>query len=507
MNQQSYNLNAHKRRRLKYGSLAVALTVAVIALVVIVNAIFTSLAYRFFWYVDMTEAQIYEVSQSSIDLLDGYRGTDEFEITITFCMPRDQLDSQEASKMVHNLAMRYEREFDFITVEYIDIINNPNALKKYYNMSITNAKTTSVIISSENDARLYNIESFFTFDSDTGNVFAFNGEYKITAGILQLAGDKPIAYFVKGHGEEIEGSVMKTLFEDAGYEVRTIDLTQETPDDAAKVMVINNPKYDFSGSRDTAEDESQYKGNEIKKLDAFLDNFGGLMVFMDAGSQEMPVLSEFLEEWGIAFENKIVRDYNNALDVNGYEISATYATEGNGAALTKSLRELENPPKAIVNNARPISILFEEKYMSANGSTRYVSPVLTSASDRSAVAIPITGGDPVKGLYNLMTVSIESQYIDNESHNSYVLAAGTSSFADDKYIGRSAYANRDIIFNVMKQFGKKTVPLDLDFKVFQGEELDLTKGEANTWTVICTLVFPVIISGVGIYVYVRRRYL
>jgi hypothetical protein len=59
----------------------------------------------------------------------------------------------------------------------------------------------------------------------------------------------------------------------------------------------------------------------------------------------------------------------------------------------------------------------------------------------------------------------------------------------------------------MKLFGKKTVPLDLDFKVLESTQLSITKGEANRWTALCTVFLPVVIAGLGIYVYARRRYL
>ena len=501
MNQGNYSKNLQKRRRFKFGALAVTLTAAVIALVVIVNAVFSVLADRFFWYVDMTDEQLYELSQASIDLLEGYRGTEGFEVSIIFCMPEDQLKDNQHCLLVNNLAKRYADEFDFIKVEYIDIVNNPSALNKYQHFSTDSAKTTSVILASGNDSRLFTIDSFYSIDSSTGSVYAFNGEYRITSTVLQLAGDKPIAYFVTGHGEEVEGTVMKTLFEEAGYDVRSIDLSKETPDDAAQVMVINNPRYDYMGADDSV--------NEIQKIDTFLDNFGGLLVFMDAESGEMPVLGEFLEEWGIRFEEGRVRDYENSLSKNGYELVAEYVDDdGDGSYLTKTIRELSNPPKAIVNEAKPITILASQLESPTATAMRYVSAVLQTSSDRTAEFVPLSGeGSTEKGVYTLMTLTIESQYIESEAHNSYVIAAGTSAFADDEYIGSRAYANRDIIFNIMKQFGKETIPLDLDFKVFSREELSLTKGEANRWTALCIFFLPAVVAVAGIIVYRRRRYL
>ena len=78
MNNNIYADKIKKHRRLKFGAFAVGLTAAVIALIVIINVVFSSLASKFMWYADMTKEQIYGITQQSVDLLDDYRGTKEF---------------------------------------------------------------------------------------------------------------------------------------------------------------------------------------------------------------------------------------------------------------------------------------------------------------------------------------------------------------------------------------------------------------------------------------------
>ena len=220
MNNNIYADKIKKHRRLRFGALAVSLTVAVAALVIVVNAVFSALAQKFMLYADMTKEKIYGITEQSKDLLDDYRGTKEFSISIVFCQYADQLDSSYESKLVHNLAKQYAEEFDFVKVEYVDIINHTEAVNRYLATSVSQPKTTSVYIVKHDltkpdedklQSRIYTLRSFYTFDSDTNKVFAFNGEYKMTAGILQLAGDSPVAYFVTGHGEKTEKSVMWTL--------------------------------------------------------------------------------------------------------------------------------------------------------------------------------------------------------------------------------------------------------------------------------------------------------
>jgi len=486
---------AVRNRKLKYGSLAVTLTVVCVALVILVNAIFSALANKYLWYIDMTEEQVYGITDASRILLDGYEGLDDFEITILFCAPKDKLIASYNSNMVYNCARQFEEEYDFITIDFCDVVTYPSSVEKYMTTAVSKITASSVIITNGDDYRVLALTDFYTFSADTGAVFAFNGEYRITSSILQMDGNNPIAYFVCGHGESNEGSVMYTLFEEAGFEVRTIDLAKENVDSNAKVMVINNPKYDFMGAGATI--------NEIAKVDHFLDNFGSLMVFMDGSPKNMPELSEFLEEWGIRFENAVIRDYRNSLSVDGTELVAEYTTDGSGASLHTSIRELANPPKAVVNYSCPITLLYEEKGL------RYTSSVLRTSSDLTAEAFYYDNSveEGIPGIYDLMVLAYEERYIDNEAHYSYVLAAGTSSFADDKYIGSGTYSNRDIIFSAMKSFCKETVPTNLSFKVFEDESLDITTAEANRFTVIYTAVLPIAVFIVAMVIFIRRRHL
>ncbi|MDD6800871.1 MAG: Gldg family protein [Firmicutes bacterium] len=484
---------AVRYRKLRYGSFAAAFTVVCVALVIIINAIFSAFSNKYMWYWDMTKYQVYGLTDASRMLLEQYKGLDGFEIKIIFCKPEDELADNYYSNMIYNCAKQYAEEFDFIDLEFYDVVTHPGLVDKYLTTSISTIKSTNVIITNGTESRVYTNDSFFTFDSDTGNIFAFNGEYKITSAIIQMDGIHPIAYFVKGHGEQTEGSVMYSLFSDAGFDVRTIDLSRENIDPSAKLLVINNPAYDYMGSKGTI--------NEIAKIDTFLDNFGNLMVFRDATDNTFPELDEFLSEWGIQFENAIIRDFENSLSVDGTEIVAEYVTEGTGASLHSTLRDRDDPPKVIVNRARPIKLLFEEH----NG--RQTSAVLTTSSKKTAQAFyyDTEKTEPENGIYNLMTITCDYRYIDNEPHYSYVLAAGTSAFADDAYIGSGAYGNRDIIYTAMKNFCRKTVPVDINFKMFDDESLDITTAEATRWTVIYTVFLPAAVFVIAVVVFVRRR--
>ena len=158
-----YTKNLQRRRRLKYGSFAVALTAAVIALVVIINIVFSALSEKNLWYTDMTERDLYRPDSAAVTLLEEYRSADEdFKISFIFCTPEDKLASNQLVDMVHRLIKRYQKLFDFISIEYVDIVQNPQVLDKYMFTSVsTNIKETSIIVANGNNSILYTADSFF----------------------------------------------------------------------------------------------------------------------------------------------------------------------------------------------------------------------------------------------------------------------------------------------------------------------------------------------------------
>ena len=420
-------------------------------------------------------------------------------------MPEDKLIKNEDRYKVNTILKNYDEEYDFISVKYIDINRNPQLIDKYLNNTAASPKSTSVIVTNGTNSIVYSIDTFFvSSDANSSSFYAINADQKIVSAIMRLAGDTPLAYFVTNHGESVDNTALREIFVDAGYEVKNIDLTTENIDPAAKMVVINNPKTDFWGADQAV--------NEIKKLDALLDGSAGLMVFLDETANELPILEDFLEYWGVRFERHNVRDYSSSVPgTDGKVIFAKYTTSGNGASITKSLRESSSPQKPVITNCRPISLLYGDteetaKYFSENHATRYASSILTTSSD--AVAYPLDGeGESVKGAVNVLTLTVQHRLKDNVAQQSFVIAGGTNAFSDSEYINGSSYANKDILYNAMKIIAKKNVPLGIRAKVYSDASLTITAKEANTWTAVCTLLFPATIALVGIIVYARRRYL
>lgn len=465
------------------------------AVVLVVNIAFFALANHFVWYLDMTKTQLYTLSDTAKDILK----TVDDKVTIYFAVEADKISGADSLlNYPYRTAREMEAAFDNISVECVDIIKNPNVFKEFHTVTGQDIKTTSMVIATENDFSIYYLESMFVTDEDTGNLWGYQGEYKMVSAILSLTNtERPKAYFTVNHGEvsASDSEALRALYINAGYDVVDIDLTKEDLGDDARIVIINDPKYDFSGI-----ESGDGMANEIEKIDRFLDDLGCLMVFTSpeyAGN--LTNLSELLAEWGIRFNgDTYVQDKANAISTDGSAIVAKYEEDTLGSSL---YLDLDKNSKTILPGSMPLSLLYDTD--SRYEGTKEVSAVLSSHDS----SVLYKDGEVVdEGSFPIAAISREL-IVKEDYYYSYVFVSGSAEAASNAYLGASSvkYANKDIVYNTIKLTGKERVLCDIETKQFENTALDITTAEANRWTVILTVVLPVIIAGVGTVVWIRRK--
>lgn len=495
-------MNIFSSKKFKYGSAATVLTALVIALIVLANIIIYALANKFMWFIDMTKAEVFSLSDATVSYLSE---VDE-QINIYFAADADELENGDYStytKYVYQTALLLEEKFPNINVECHDVIREYDFFKPYRDTAASAIETTSVIIESGTEFRLYNLDAFYIFDENYEEIWAYNGENKMVAGIMQVtAAETPIVCFTSEHGEKsIEGEQLGTIFADAGFEVRTIDLSREDIPEDCRIVISNAPVYDFIGR----EAESG-QANEIAKLDAFLDSYGCYMIFADYDNvSKLTNLNEFLEEWGIRFKEDVyVRDYEHATSVDGITVVAEYVKDEDaslGASLYSDIASLDTMPKTVCRYAMPIDVLWTEG--GGLTGTRQVYPILTSYDSADTVK---DGEVTSTGKQNLMTLSRERVIVDNNYYYSYVIACGASSFASTDNLLSNAYANSDILYSTIRSMGKERILSDIPYKEFDDTTVTITTAQANAWTVVLTAAMPAVVAVCGVVMYVRRKH-
>lgn len=488
-------------RKFKYGSVATVFTISFVAIVVIFNIIFTALANKYNWYVDMTAEQVYTLSEEAKELMSDIPD----DVYIYFASDPDVLmngTNSSYTRMIYTTALQLEEAFSNVHVQCENVLKNPAFFRDFYNTAATDIDSDSVVITSGSEVRVYAAEAFFTFNdpTDASTVWAYSGEKAMISGIMQVTQtETPKVAFTIEHGEDMGGALaLANVFAANGFEVETVNLAKDTIDDDCRILVIYNPIYDFIGAE--AEDSAM---DEIEKIDRFLDGYGCLMVFCDPEYVDnLTNLSEFLAEWGISYVGSTtIRDTDNAMSTDGYSIIAQYQSDTLGGSIYRDLNNLATPPKTIIRKSMPIDILWETGG-GLNGS-REVSPVLKSHPTSELVE---NGLVKETGSYNLVTLSRESRIVDNEYYYSYVIAFGSPTFANLSYVNSNAYANEDILSASMKAVGRERVLAVLTLKPFDKDEITVTTAQANNWTVAMTLVIPAVIALCGVVVITRRKH-
>lgn len=526
--------SAFSSRKLKYGSLSVAMTCVIIAAVLLLNGVFKLLADKYLWYTDLTRDEVYTLSDVAVDAIAGI----DRDVHILFCNDPDNLEAEAYSKMVYKTALGLAEKNEHVHVETVNIWREPSAVNKFKTNSKDSIYSSDIIIYSGTEFRVYRLQAMFTFsDSSSTEPWAYNGEKKMVSGILAVTqAESPIACITVNHGEPFmtssalsESQYIIQLLEDGGYEVQLIDLAhQEIPEDC-RLMMVYDPKDDFLVK------DGVSTISEIEKLDRFLDGTNALMVFLNPTTPVLPNLEEYLEEWGIKFDRytndlgntqgTTIRDYQNSLTEDGMTVVGSYATYGLGASLHSDMRTTY-PPKVIFKNAMGISysdtystVWYEDEedptYKFSYGSYYkdgvsrgmydiFLSPTTSTAVVDTNIVDRATATEPFK----LMTLSRETRMVDNQNEDySYVLACGSTDFLSGTLLLSNTYGNNDLMLSALRATGREFIPVGLDLKPFASTDIEtMTTAQANRYTVVLILLPTLVTAAAGIYVLVRRRY-
>jgi len=562
--------SAYNKRKLRYSSVSVLLTALIIAAIIFVNVIFSALAAKHLWYVDLTPEQIFTLSDACFDLIEngdptieesaspiemiekfradnaaynksnglkegdaGWRDED-LMIEIVFCDEPDAIEAQITHKYVYRTALELQDHFpEYIEVKCYDTVKNPSAVARFMKTSSDYVGPTNVIVSCGSEYRKLALRSFYMFDSATTETpWAYNAEKKYSSAILAVTRtETPIACVTTNHGEIMPSEDFLITLEDAGYEVRPIDLSVEEIPEDCRLLVVCNPQADF------LVDDGISTIDEISKIDDFLDATNSMMVFMSPTSPVLANFEDYLEEWGLVFDRytdaltgithpTLISDKSQSLTIDGYTIFSEYETQGAGASLTEEMRS--SGKEVVFRNVMPIAYSShytvshysdettgtEFDYASAyvDGKQREVYDVFTTSGAAEAyangeVVAKATDATPFK----LMSVAVERRTTQESNYtvideSSFVVACGSVEFLGEALIQSQAYGNSDLLLSVGRAIGQEPVPVGLTMTPFADTTIDtVTAADATQYIVVLALIPALTALVVGTVIIIRRR--
>ena len=475
-------------RGARFGSLATASVLVVLAILVAIN--YLGLRRNKRW--DLTAAKQYSLSEQTRSVLRSLERPVSIKVfaeSNDFARFRDRLDEyQYTSKQV--------------AVEYIDAIKDPRRANQYNVQSLG-----TVVI--EYDGRTERVTS--------------DGEQEITNGLIKVVqGKQSKVYFVQGHGEKnTEGSdrgsystIAAALGSD-NYAVDKLVLVQqkEVPADAT-VLVVAGPKTDFLAP-------------EIEMVKAYLARGGKVLFMLDppdrADSAPLAGITSLLKEWAIEVGNNMVVDVSGIGQLFGTNESVPVAAKYNPHTITANFNLMTAYPLA--RSVAPATGETGGKFAQALVETSANSwaetdlkTLMTSgkvernleAGDKAgpvslaaAVSSPATAAPPADGAKQGDGAGAAAKPEDAPKPETRIVVFGDSDFAANGYLGIPG--NRDLFLNTVNWLAQQENLIAIRPKDPEDRRVTLTAGTENLIFWLSVVIIPGVILLAGVQTWWRRR--
>ncbi len=491
------------KKVLRRTGVTIALTVLIIAAIILLNGTVTTLAMRFNWYINMNPHYAYPVTDTCFEYINENIIADAKEpIRFIFCEPEEEILKDSTFSLVLSTARELtDRYPDKIRIEHLNVWEKPSVARSY---GVTSS--TSVVVASGDEHRVCNLRDFFLFPaSDNSTPVAYTGEKRFAVAMKAVVSENvPTAYFTLNHGESMPDYALMQTIVDAGYQVTYLDaLAFDIPEDCA-LLVTYNPTRDYTAV------DGVSGISEIDKLDAYLARGGKFMAFISAdtfaaGSYDN--LEGYLSEWGATFEHKpgvdgveecfAIRDTAHALTADGYTIIGRIPDAGRGASIMENIT-------GSLRAANATGITVADGFAASNGNyvkgNRTLSPLLRSYAGAEAWA----GGRAVERTangYNLITLT------EDATSGGEVFICSSIEFANEASLQSGVYDNGPFLLTALESMGTEDVPVRLMAQPLSDDTIHiLTTRNARIITIALVAVPTVAALATALIVLIRRKF-
>lgn len=463
-------------REARYGSLAVASIVVVLAILVGINYLASRRNKR--W--DLTAAKQFTLSDQTRKVLQGLekpvviRVFDRAENFETF---RDRLEE-------------YTYASNKVTVEYIDVDRRP-ALANQYKVQ----QTGTVVL--EYDGRVERVTS--------------DGEQELTNGLIKVVqGTQHKVYFVQGHGEkspdgserEGYGAIAAALGSDNfAHDKLVLAQQKDVPADAT-VLIIAGPRNDFLQP-------------EIEMLKAYMARGGKVFLLVDPpqepGAPDLTNLIAFAKEWGIDVGNNVVVDASGIGQMLGTGPEVPIAAKYNTHPITDRFNVLTaySLARSVTANPAGANNRFAQNLIETSPSS-WAESNIKELMTSGRVARETEQGDLAGPVSLAAAVSVAAEKAPADPANpeakkpeSRLVVLGDSDFAANRWLGISG--NRDIFLNTVNWLAQQENLISIRPKDPEDRRITLSADQDLRIRWLTIFIIPGLILAAGVHAWWRRR--
>lgn len=464
------NTSVYKRKRKINALITVICSTAAF---VIFNSALSALSEKVQLSFDMTPNKLFVLSDETNSYLDNLKE----DIKLYYL-----IEPGKESPYVTEVADRYEKRTQKITVEKVDPVKNPAFVSKYASEGEAIQKGT-IIVESEKRYTTVDPGSALTIIRDkNGNVtrsLGFTLEQKLTNAIDFTVRDTHITvrYAADHSGIPFTAPASKLRAENIDVAKAILAEDEITPENT-DLLVLFGLKEDLSKM-------------EAEKVRQYLDNGGKLFITLDPGVRTANILN-IAEDYGIIIEDNILSEGNKGEAVGGNELYLMAETEEH-----KIFGNLKNA-QILFPSASSLSVSEKEGVH-----TSYL--LRTKLSAKKSELIDGDAGRKIgDGSYGIAAIG--------EKGESKVFAASTSKFLvpDDSKISNILnfvdYQNREFFVQTVKYMtGGENLLLPVAAKNIDSRSLILSNNKKFVYILLFGGLLPLAVFAVGFAVWLKRR--
>ncbi len=506
-------LNRVKRmKKFKYGTLATVITVVFIAIVVVVNIICGVLDNRYNWDIDLTSSGLYEIDEQTVAYLNQLSS----DVELVVLANESDFQGNNMLKVISETLDRFKAEANgHITVKYVDMTTNPDAVKKYSANYNGEFEQGDIVISCDELVRVAKFddvlrqESSIDYTTYTQVVnYTFIGEQTLISGIMGVTDLNPIkvAVITKNNGNAIYHQYdsynfqrVIELLDKNNYLYTEVDINNDHLDPSEYALaVLCAPTNDLTEA-------------QVQKITDFLYNGGeytrNLVYFGSPYQTETPNLNALLETWGLAVGDAVIYE--------GDDKTAQYVSTAMGNMMQIPVVNMsesdyhsafaDNKLPIVAPLCRPLELLFEnnsgrstEALLTTND-TAYLYPLVSDSDEEFDESNAETG--------EFVIAAMATQVYNEIGTSSYsrVLAFSSAWFMDYYVTQSASYNNAEYFIGVLNKVCGKESVLTIAEKSLDPTTITITEAQVKGIRNVTVLVIPLIIAVIGVVVYVRRK--
>ena len=477
-------------RNTKRGAVSIAITVLIVAALILLNVLTGSLTSQYSLYADLTSNSAYRLQDVTAQYAASVEKDVDFYVLATETDFEDYGDYYaQANMLIHQFC----ESSPHITLHYVDLTANPTFTAAYPDVKWEDPHLCLVVCG--DSYRVIEAEDMFDYEQDSSGYYYVTDQHieqAIAAAVLTVTAEHlPTVSVLTGQAEE-DMTPFTTLLQNNAYNVVSVDLNAGTIAEDCEFLIIYSPAVDIDDDMLTYLKDWLYNGGE----------YGHNIIYMPCDKRnvsEFPNLNELIADYGMSVDYGYI-----------YEYDLSYVAASLGTSLCSRYDYADDTfTKDLMYPSIPVYLYYTLPVNITDGTL--AKPMLTSSD--TAFYGPISDADADRisdeyQKYNGAAIGTKSNGSTDNEKSSHVVVIGSYDAFSKGFLEHKSYNNAAYFVNIFNVLSvNDNVGVVIEGKDLNANTLGANEGAAETIGVVVRFIIPgaVLIAGLIIWLIRRRR--